>query len=201
MADALWFADPHRRTRVCSVLCQMLEDRGYQLVMDDNHLTVSEQRTLREMPIVGINDDGDLVAVDYCPEPKMSVKSLRHLVETLNACSRLECIISVVHDSVTHFAVREQLDEHRLHIFKYHELMYNVTRNVLVPEHRALTPDEATAVLARTRARVDQIPQIYDDDPVVRYHGWPVGTMISVLRHMLGQTQMYYRIVHPAPTG
>lgn len=192
---ALWYSDPHKRMRVCTTLCEMMEDRGFQLVVDDQNLTVNEQRHLREMPIVGINDDGDLMAVEYCLEAKMSVKALRKLLATTNACARLTCVISVVHDSVTHFAVKEQLGEDRLQIFKYGELMFNVTRHVLVPPHTRVPSGEVEHLLKRLSARIDQIPAIFANDPVVRYHGWTPGTMVEVERRMLGGMQKYYRLV------
>jgi DNA-directed RNA polymerase subunit H (RpoH/RPB5) len=192
---ALWFTDPHKQMRVCTTLCEMMEDRGFQLVVDDSHLTADEQNNLRDMPIVGINDDGDLMAIDYCLEAKMSVKALRKLIDTTNSCTRLACVISIVHESVTHFAVKEQLQEERLQIFRYAELMHNVTRHVLVPWHSRV--DNVDAVLKKTGARLDQIPAIFRDDPVVRYFGWPVGTMIMSMRNMLGTRQRYYRLVCP----
>ncbi len=194
----LWYSDPHKRNAVCTTLCEMLEDRGYQLVVDDNHLTGSEQRHLREMPIVGVNDDGDLIAVEYCAEAKMSVKSLRRLVATLGSCARLACVVSVVHESVTPFAVKEQQGERRLHIFKYEELMRNVTHHVQVPRHRRVDPDQVDAVLGRTYTKLDKMPEMSEDDMVVRYFGWPPGTVVEILRHMLGLTQRYYRIVRAA---
>jgi DNA-directed RNA polymerase subunit H (RpoH/RPB5) len=196
---ALWHTDQSKRSRVCTTLCEMLEDRGFTLVVDDALLTGDERTHLREMPIVATNDDGDLLAVDYCLEPKMSVKALRKLVATVNACCRLACIISVVHHSVTPYAVKEQQQEERLQIFKYHELMFNVTQHVLVPLHVRVPAADVPALLQRLGAKIDQIPAIFSNDPVVRYHGWPPSTMVCVERRMLSTHQMYYRLVvaHP----
>jgi DNA-directed RNA polymerase subunit H (RpoH/RPB5) len=194
---SLWHADPVKRGQVCLVLCEMIEDRGYHLVGDDAALTGDERRHLREMPIVGQNSDGELIAVHYVTEPKMSVKSLRKLVGITNACRRLECIIAVVHDCVTHFAVREQRTEERIQIFKYSEVSFNVTQHVSVPRHVRVPDNDIPRTLKRLMVKRKEMPTMSVSDPQVRYHGWPVGTLVCIHRELFGLSQLYYRLVVP----
>lgn len=191
----MWHEDPVKRSQVCGVLCELLEDRGYRLVDDDQHLTGDERRQLREMPLVGQRADGELIAVHYCNERKMSVKLLRKLVGITNACRRLGGIIAIVHDCVTHFAVREQLKEDRIHIFKYGEVMFNVTRHAGVPLHVRVPEAEVAGTLKRLMVKRREMPTMSASDPQVRYHGWPAGTLVCIHREMFGLSQLYYRLV------
>lgn len=191
----MWHADPVKRRQVCGVLCEMIEDRGYQLIDDDADLTGDERRHLREMPLVGQNTDGELIAVHYVTEAKMSVKSLRKLVAIINACRRLGCIIAVVHDCVTHFAAREQREEDRIHIFKYGEVSFNVTHHVSVPRHVRVPDAEIVPTLKRLMVKRREMPTMSASDPQVRYHGWPVGTLVCIHRELFGMSQLYYRLV------
>jgi DNA-directed RNA polymerases I, II, and III subunit RPABC1 len=193
--EAMWYETPRKRDRVCSTLCTMLEDRGYQLVADDSRLTDEERVLLRDMPLVGQRADGTLTAVHYCNEPKMSVNLMRRLLGVTVACARVAHIIAVVHESVTPFAVREQLLDRRIQCFKYGELMFNVTHHVMVPQHRRVPPGEVDATLRRLRATRDQLPRMYSSDPVARYYGWEPGALVCCQRRMFGVEQDYYRLV------
>ena len=191
----MWHDDAVKARQVCGVLCELLDDRGYALVDDDARLSGEERRQLREMPLVGERPTGQLAAVCYCTEHKMSVKFLRKLVAITEACPRLERVVVVVHDCVTHFAAREQTRQPRIQIFKYAELMYNVTRHVSVPRHTRVDPADVAQLLRDLKVRRRELPTMSASDVQVRYHGWPTGTLVRIERMLFGTTQIYYRLV------
>lgn len=191
----LWYEDAATCARVCDTLAEMIADRGFALARRDDELLPAEARQLREMPMVARRADR-LMAAYFVPELKMSVRLLRKLVAVVDALDRLDVMVLVVHESVTHFALREQQDDHRIQIFKYTELLFNPTGHISVPRHEVVPADEVQGLLRRLQVgSVDQLPRVFDTDPVIRYHGWQAGQVVRIHRHLLGGYQHFYRLI------
>lgn len=65
-------------------------------------------------------------------------------------------------------------------IFHVDEVRFPVVDHPDVPEHRLLGAQELLRVEQRYGKR-DQFPGIPASDPVVRFHGWPAGSVVEVL--------------------
>lgn len=68
--------------------------------------------------------------------------------------------------------------------FSVKELMFNVTRHALVPEHRVLRDPEELESLLRTynvKSRA-QLPCIHKDDPVAKYYNMQPGEVVLISR-------------------
>lgn len=88
-----------------------------------------------------------------------TVKMLYDKMKTENATRA----ILVIHGKLSPF-VKSSLagmeDQYRVEVFQEQELLVNITKHVLVPEHRVLTSQEKKALLTQYKLREDQLPRI-----------------------------------------
>lgn len=85
-------------------------------------------------------------------------------------------------------------------IFNDTDLTYNPTRHVKTPKHELIPPHLQSAKLAELKTTLSGMGLLYDDDPVVRYYGWPKGSMIKITRDnssisILASKTINYRVV------
>jgi DNA-directed RNA polymerase I, II, and III subunit RPABC1 len=66
--------------------------------------------------------------------------------------------------------------------FREEELLVNITKHVLVPEHRILKLDEKRQLQARYNVKDTQLPRIQHSDPVARYYGMSKGEVVRIVR-------------------
>ena len=148
------------------------------------------------------------MAVFLTDENKTGVKTVRKLRED-GSKQGARRVILLCPDGLTPFALREVRatqptapSEGRgsdccyLEIFKKHELAFNVTKHALVPRHRVVSPAEKKQLLAELACKLSALPKIKESDPVVRYLGCQVGTVLAIERS-IGQLEpeLYYRVV------
>jgi DNA-directed RNA polymerase I, II, and III subunit RPABC1 len=188
-------------------LDEMLRDRGCSGIAlslagsDPLHLCSARDST------------GNLVVVFLTDETKTGVKTMRKIREEAVKLKARRAIL-ICPEGLTPFAVREvrglqpsSSDEQaaaggaptcHLEVFRRQELSFNVTKHKLVPPHRIVPTAERKQLLANLSCKASALPKIRETDPVVRYLGCPVGTILEIER-ALGQLEpeVYYRIVVP----
>lgn len=71
----------------------------------------------------------------------------------------------------------------RIEFFSHSELLINPLTHNLGSSHRLLTPEERAAFYANNKLKPSVIPQFTADDAIVRWHDWPVGSVILSVRH------------------
>jgi len=73
-------------------------------------------------------------------------------------------------------------------LFQESELMFNITKHVLVPKHDKLIGDERNKVLSQFCMGVDgeihleRLPAIFTTDPVCKYYNWQVNDLVEIKR-------------------
>lgn len=117
-------------------------------------------------------------------EVKVGVKTIKNIAERMKE-EKVARAIMVISANLTPFAKQCLLDlMPKLHIeqFTENELLVNITRHVLVPEHRILTAEEKATLLDRYKVKDTQLPRIQHSDPVARYLGMSRGMVVRIVR-------------------
>ena len=70
----------------------------------------------------------------------------------------------------------------RLELFFENELLINITKHVLVPQHEVLNDEEKRALLARYKLKDSQLPRVQKKDAVARYYGLTAGQVMKMTR-------------------
>ena len=90
-------------------------------------------------------------------------------------------------------------EDNQIEIFYFNQLSYNVVNHCLVPEH-SLTTDEERQTILKSVKSPSFLPEIYINDPPVRWYNWKVGDIIKIRRlepitNVYVGENWYYRIV------
>lgn len=72
--------------------------------------------------------------------------------------------------------------EYIIQCFTESELVTNVTKHCLVPEHIVLTPAEKKQVLAKYKLKDYQLNRIYSHDAVSKFFGLQRGQVVMIRR-------------------
>lgn len=184
--------------RVRKTVFQMLNDRGFQVA--DRYLEESKEQFeqyWKEILARGGNrnelvilvgrksDPNDQVIVFFPDENKpVGVKPIRVLAEKMEE-KKLSHAILVVQQKLTAFArtaVQEMSPKFEIEVFHQSELIVNVTKHVLVPEHVPLSAADKMSLLDRYKVKENQLPRIQQTDPVARYFGLKKGQVVKITR-------------------
>jgi len=129
-------------------------------------------------------DPTDQIFVFFPEEVKVGVKTIKNLAERMRN-QGVKRAIMVVQQNMTPFAkqcLSEMQPKYHIELFQEAELLVNITKHVLVPEHRILTREEKKTLLARYKVKETQLPRIQFSDPVARYYGMNRGQIVRIVR-------------------
>lgn len=179
---------------------EMLTDRGYSI--DDYQLGSYEefaeqfQGCIKDASCLRIvvSKNKNTLFVHFSDEEKMSLKSVKMLVENLEK-QDIKDLVLVLREGISP-AASKFIAECKLHItmFKEKELLFNVTKHKLVYKHRIITNDEKEKLLRDKRIKEEQMPQILVSDPVAKYLGAKKGDVLEITRESeTAITSLYWR--------
>lgn len=82
-------------------------------------------------------------------------------------------------------------------IFALIDIYRNITRHSSHQPHRLLSDEEWSIIRKKQMINPDRMPDIFHTDPVVRYYGFPIGSIIEITRNYGGTLleEKYYRRV------
>ena len=188
--------------RVYKTVCEMLADRGYTLPVESSIHSfddfverfclkstsgVISTVTKKAMHIFCEKTaDRDAITVMFCEDAKVSSASLKELVGIAGA-REVKSMIIIYSESVSPIAKRgvRQLNNasgFNIELFFEGDLMHNVTKHTLVPQHIPLSHDEKKEMLRTFKLRDAQLPRISVNDPVARYFGLARGRVFKIVR-------------------
>lgn len=182
-----------RLFRVRRTCVEMLEDRGYVVPDEDRNMTVEQfKERFGEEPrrddlllLVQMKDDPTVQTFVFFPdEVKVGVKTIKSLAERMRSDSVQKAIL-VVQGNMTPFAkqcLQEMQPKYLIELFLEQELLVNITKHTLVPQHRILTEEEKKVLLERYKVKDTQLPRIQHSDPVARYYGMRRGQVVRIVR-------------------
>ena len=195
-----------RGVNILTTLGEMLEARGYVLVGDyvdkraalehnneaalkhytENEILMKARDNAHDMDVLVMHPSGDKLAID----------TVRRYVHDYKANKHLRLLIVI--QSITPAARSEITACKRFELFHEEELFRNKTKHALYAPHRGLSPEEEAKMLKKFRVAKDRLPTIRRlDDPIARYFGWEVGTVVEIRVQPAGSQEpfIYYRVV------
>lgn len=121
----------------------------------------------------------------FFPVPlKLGVKEVREFLQQMRE-NQVKNGIFVVQQPLTSFAknaMAEFQGQFDLETFQENELLVNIMKHVLVPEHKAMADEEKKALLKRYNLKPSQLPRIQFTDPCARYLGLKRGQVVRIVR-------------------
>lgn len=168
-------------------LLHMMQDENETAVSKDAFKVKYGEEPRRDDLTVFVSkrdDPTDHIFVFFIDEPKVGVKSIKSVAEKMRSDGVSRSII-VIQEKITPFArqsLTEMQPKYLIEVFKEAELLVNITKHVLVPEHRVLTVEEKQTLLARYKVKETQLPRIQFNDPVARYYGMSRGQVVRIVR-------------------
>jgi DNA-directed RNA polymerase subunit H (RpoH/RPB5) len=135
----------------------------------------------------------------YYMNSKFKIQDLRKFLQTFSAPSddqnhtltsvgsdKLQNLIIVFKEKINNFNAKnvDDFNELDLQVFLLKELMFNVSKHVLVPKHIVISDQEEIAQIVRQfnlRNKL-QFPIILKTDPMARYLNLKNGQMVKIIR-------------------
>lgn len=182
--------------RARRTVLEMLTDRGYIVDEDDVKIDFEEFRK-RYVTVDQINEiyehvDPSMPRIktkfDGPREGKFGGPGVRDLINEASRENISRMIFIIKEGTMTPMAkksiaaLKTQNPPLHVELFDEKEVLINITHHELVPKHRPLSADEKKAFLEKTNLKDAQLPRIQKSDPVVRYLGVDVGTVLEITR-------------------
>ena len=177
--------------RVTTTLKELIADRGVPAAEITSHED-DEGRIV----VLGGTEIVAVVASGPAHPPKVGIGMVR---ETAKLHPGRDMILVSDGGATPYIAghqheISETTGGRRVETFRTAELQFNLTKHCLVPRHWRMDTAEVEECLRRHGvADTSYLPRIVPSDPVVRYYGWPCGTVVGVDRCDMNDTGLAVR--------
>ncbi|XP_026405608.1 DNA-directed RNA polymerases II and IV subunit 5A-like [Papaver somniferum] len=182
-----------RLFRIRRTIMQMLNDRGYLVGDFEINETRAEflakfgdklRREDLDIKKSKRNDNDDHIYVFFPNNPKVNIDTMKICIKRMQNDEVYKAIV-VAQQNLTPVAkkfITEFSSKFHMEVFQEAELLVNISRHVLVPEHQLLTPEEKKTLLERYTLKETQLPRIQITDPIARYYGLKRGQVVKIIR-------------------
>nr|AAM66962.1 putative DNA-directed RNA polymerase 23kD subunit [Arabidopsis thaliana] len=185
---------------------QILRDRGYEVSDEDINLSLHDFRTVYgERPDVDRlrisalhrSDSTKKVKIVFFGTSMVKVNAIRSVVADILSQETITGLILVLQNHVTNQALKAiELFSFKVEIFQITDLLVNITKHSLKPQHQVLNDEEKTTLLKKFSIEEKQLPRISKKDAIVRYYGLEKGQVVKVnYRGELTESHVAFRCV------
>jgi DNA-directed RNA polymerase I, II, and III subunit RPABC1 len=197
------FQEIKKNYKIRQTVLEMLNDRGH-IIPEIENITFEEfllKYNNRNIDIY-INDSiKHNVYIYFHNEVKNFGKSdLKNIIMKINSEYNDENIniILLLKDKENSAVSKELLkDQYKnIEIFLKKNMMFNITKHILVSKHIVLTKEEEKELLEKYNTTKGKLPKIAKTDPIAKYYGMKTDQICKILRKSpeVGE-YFYYRTV------
>eukprot|EP00210_Caulerpa_lentillifera_P000737 g714.t1 len=129
-------------------------------------------------------DHTDQIFVYFVEDQKVGVNTVKSLFDKMKA-ENVRRAIMVIIGKLSAFvksSLSQMESEYKVEVFQEKELLVNITKHALVPEHSVLTKNEKETLLQQYKLTEAQLPRILLTDPIARYFGLEKGQVVKIIR-------------------
>lgn len=169
---------------------EMLRDRGYlvpeseiELSLEDFRNKYTQDPDVDRLSISALHksDPSDKVRVIYCAPIVVKVNTIRVVATKIMDGDTLSRLILIVQNQITSQAMKTlELFKFKVEIFQITDLLVNITKHLLKPQHRVLTAEEKQRLLKKYSIEEKQLPRMLGKDAIARYYGFEKGQVLKV---------------------
>jgi len=192
-----------RLWRVNRTVRQLCRDRGYLISDAEIEMTIEDFKASYADPLTGVVDRAKIcfaadrraddealtenterIYIFYARDKSVGIKVMRDFIEVLDS-QKIQVGLLVHVGNMTSAAtklIQGISHEYTIQHFAESELLVNITKHQLVPEHKVMTPEEKKLLLDRYKVKETQLPRIQQADPVARYYGLKRGEVVMITR-------------------
>ena len=145
--------------------------------------------------IVQKNKEENILILFY--EKKIGIDILKSIVIEMDDIG-IKHTILIVNYKITSFAKKEinkLSSNYYFEIFLQDEMLYNITKHRIVPEHILLSNEESKKIIDCYGKKTFYLPKIFNTDAICKYYDGKVGNIFKILR----TNNIYYRVVVKDP--
>lgn len=187
-----------------STICEMLEDRGFQVPLEVRMLGERKEELLNKYNENNLyfeckkkNEVEEIACLFYQPffedVKQIGVDKIKNLLLAFeDLLVDKSSVILVSSNNFTHYAIKEIKKKFtKLEIFYNNELYINITKHILNPKFILLSDDERKCIIESFKG---SLPSIKISDPMCRYFNVSTGNVFQIIRP---NGELYYRMVVP----
>ena len=131
-------------------------------------------------------------------ERKLGISDLRLILDSHEQDEDTHFIFVAIYGATpfTEKYLKTYVSASHITVFRGEELEHDITKHVLVPNHRACDEEETERILMSLNCTKAQLPALYTTDPVAKYYGFRTQQVVAIDRNwLLPQSQIFYRVV------
>ncbi|OIW15473.1 hypothetical protein TanjilG_32877 [Lupinus angustifolius] len=185
---------------------EMLKDRGYSVPPSEIEISLSEFRVIHgQNPDVDRlrfsathhSDPSKRILVIFCGPGVVKVNVIRNIAGQIVNRETLTGLILIVQNQITAQALKSvKIFSFKVEIFQITDLLVNITKHVLKPQHEVLTEQEKQNLLKKYSLEEKQLPRMLQTDAISKYYGLERGQVVKVTYNgEVTQLHVTYRCV------
>jgi DNA-directed RNA polymerase I, II, and III subunit RPABC1 len=154
--------------KVRATCVDMLRQRGYSSIYTDDNGYINGSK------------DNNGICIFIISSLKFNVDKVHEYITIMNNIGMDHGII-VYKDVITPYArkIVAGFVEKKIELFTMDELQFNITKHVLVPQHKRLTDDEMISFKQKYGVK---IPILLKSDPISRFYNFSRNDIIQITR-------------------
>jgi DNA-directed RNA polymerase I, II, and III subunit RPABC1 len=169
-------------------ILEMLEDRNYSIPDDMKSIHIDEFNAMcnndAQSFLIKGNSNNDIYVYIHIKQKLFGKKDLKEVVEEAKETYNENINVLLILDKYNQSAIDKELHIYKnVEFFQRKQMVFNITKNYLVPKHILLTEEEKQEVFKIYKTdSINIFPIISKNDPLARYYNMQVGNLCKIIR-------------------